>query len=158
MDTLSRTLSIAETAEATGLSMNAIARRIERETLQSVLRDGQRRIPSSELIRAGLIGIDGTPGGEGNGDAPGVDVDRGIPGETSVGLLDRLERQAETIGQMRALQQQGESLTAQQLARTEELEAEVAELRATVTTLEQQPAERRPRRDSLLRRRWLRRR
>ena len=146
MDMLSRTLSIAETAEATGLSKKAVTRRIERETLQSVLRDGQRRVPTSELIRAGLIGIDGAPGGEGNGDATGIGTDRGIPGETFNGLLDRLERQSETIGQMRALQQQAESL---QRARTE-LETEVAELRATVTTLEQR-AERRPRR-------WLRRR
>ena len=92
MDMLSRTLSIAETAEATGLSKKAVTRRIERETLQSVLRDGQRRVPTSELIRAGLIGIDGAPGGEGNGDATGIGTDRGIPGETFNGLLDRLER------------------------------------------------------------------
>ena len=43
-----------------------------------------------------------------------------VPGEPITGLLDRLERQAETTGQMRAIQQQAESLAAQRRTRTDE--------------------------------------
>ncbi len=50
-----RVLSLAEAAETTGLSRKALARRIERGSLRSVLRDGQRYIPLSELERAGLL-------------------------------------------------------------------------------------------------------
>ncbi len=49
------TLTIAEAARQTGLSPAAIARRIERGSLAAVLRDGRRRIPASELERAGLL-------------------------------------------------------------------------------------------------------
>ena len=40
--------------------VKAIARRVERGSLRSVVRSGRRRIPRSELVRAGLLG-DGRP-------------------------------------------------------------------------------------------------
>ncbi len=48
------TLTIAEAAEATGLTKKAIRNRVDRGQLRAVLRDGVRRIPRSELDRAGL--------------------------------------------------------------------------------------------------------
>jgi hypothetical protein len=49
------TLSLADCARATGLSVKAIRRRIERGTLESMLIDGRRRIPVSVLVGAGLL-------------------------------------------------------------------------------------------------------
>lgn len=80
-------------AQATGLSPKAIRRRIERGTLPTVLVDGRRRIPVDALRRAGLLVEDAASGARrGRGPLP-VDVDA---------LLDRLERQAEEIGRLRA--------------------------------------------------------
>ena len=48
--------TIREAAELCGLSRDAMRGRVERETVRSVLgRDGMRRIPRSELQRAGLL-------------------------------------------------------------------------------------------------------
>jgi len=59
-----RLLTIAQAAEATGLSRKAIARRAERGTLRYVHSpEGQRMIPHAELDRAGLLDR-GSPGGE----------------------------------------------------------------------------------------------
>jgi hypothetical protein len=49
------TLSLEDCARATGLSVKAIRRRIERGTLASALIDGRRRIPVSALVAAGLL-------------------------------------------------------------------------------------------------------
>ena len=50
-----RTYTIAEAAELTGLTRKALARRVERGSLQSLVRGGRRMIPHAELVRAGLI-------------------------------------------------------------------------------------------------------
>ena len=51
-----RTVTIREAAELAGTTRDAIRGRVERGSLQSVLgRDGARRIPVSELRRAGLL-------------------------------------------------------------------------------------------------------
>lgn len=51
-----RTVTIREAAELVGTTRDAIRGRVERGSLQSVLgRDGARRIPVSELRRAGLL-------------------------------------------------------------------------------------------------------
>lgn len=49
------TLSVRAAATATGLSLKAVRRRIERGTLDSVVVDGRRRISSEELRRRGLL-------------------------------------------------------------------------------------------------------
>ena len=51
-----RTYTITEAADLTGMSRKAISRRVERGSLRSVVRNGRRRIPRSELVRAGLLG------------------------------------------------------------------------------------------------------
>jgi hypothetical protein len=60
-DTL--TLTIRESSLATGLSVKALRRRIERGTLRAELIDGVRRVPVSELLRAGLLVRDRPAGG-----------------------------------------------------------------------------------------------
>ena len=133
-----RTFTIAETAELTGLSRKAIARRVERGSLRSVVRNGRRRIPRSELERAGLLaeGDEGTP----NLDPGALLLPRPAAGglEPAGGqedvlatlvreLLDRLERQSGEMAQLRALTVEAESLR---------LTNELAELRGRIAELE----------------------
>jgi excisionase family DNA binding protein len=133
-----RTFTIAETAELTGLSRKAIARRVERGSLRSVVRNGRRRIPRSELERAGLLteGDEGTP----NLDPGALLLPRPAAGglEAAGGqedvlvtlvreLLDRLERQSSEMAQLRALTVEAESLR---------LTNELAELRGRIAGLE----------------------
>jgi len=48
------TYTLREAAAATGMSQEALRKRVDRGTVRSVKRDGVRRIPRSELERAGL--------------------------------------------------------------------------------------------------------
>ena len=48
------TYTLREAATATGMSQEALRKRVDRGTVRSVKRDGVRRIPRSELERAGL--------------------------------------------------------------------------------------------------------
>jgi excisionase family DNA binding protein len=142
-----RTYTISETAELTGLSRKAIARRVERGSLRSVVRNGRRRIPRSELVRAGLLG-------EGDGQPRASDPDAPVMPRPSPGgalaetgssedilatlfreVLDRFERQSQEIAQYRALTVQAESLR---------LTNELAELRVRLAELERQPQQPEP--------------
>jgi excisionase family DNA binding protein len=89
-----RSVTIAEAAKLTGLSKEAIRSRIERGSLRVSKRGGVRRVPLDELAELGLL-------------AGGEDVGEHTPLTTDQ-LLDRLERQAETIG---ALRSENEALT-----------------------------------------------
>ena len=89
-----RTITIAEAARLTGLSKDAIRSRIECGTLRVSKRGGVRRVPLDELAELGLLA-----GGEDVGEHSPLTTDQ---------LLDRLERQAETIGALRA---ENEALT-----------------------------------------------
>jgi len=134
-----RTYTIAEAAELTGLTRKALARRVERGSLQSLVRGGRRMIPHAELVRAGLI-VDGD-GGEptaasesaaaaGVEDLAGTDLT--LVASLMRELMDRLERQAGEIAQFRQLTVQAESLR---------LEREMTELRARLASLEGRPEE-----------------
>lgn len=62
-----RLLTIGEASATTGVSRKALARRVERGTLQAVKREGKWAIPRGELQRAGLLDEQGqatVPGGE----------------------------------------------------------------------------------------------
>lgn len=89
-----RTVTITEAARLTGLSKEAIRTRIDRGNLRAVKRGGVRRVPLDELAELGLLA-----GGEDVGDRTPLTTDQ---------LLDRLERQAEQIGALRA---ENEALT-----------------------------------------------
>lgn len=129
-----RTYTIAEASDLTGLSRKALARRVERGSLRSVVRNGRRLIPRSELVRAGLVVEEGEERGSerGTADLPAVTGDS----ETALVLLirdlmERVERQANELAQFRALTVQAESLRA---------ERELSELRARLAHLENRPA------------------
>ena len=124
------TYTISEAAALSGLSQKAIRNRVDRGQLRAVKRAGVRRIPRSELRRADLL----RGSQEADGQPPEPDVaELRIANEPLVGqLLDRLERQAEQIGEYRALSRRAESLQqerdilekAVQDARAEALRAE----------------------------------
>jgi hypothetical protein len=127
-----RTYTIAEAAELTGLSRKAIARRLERGSLRSLVRNGRRLVPRSELVRAGLVSEDGAaPEPAVTPPAPVAGAGEGSPEIMLAALmrelLDRLERQGNEIASYRAITAQAESL---------HLEREVSELRARLLALE----------------------
>jgi excisionase family DNA binding protein len=142
-----RTYTITEAAELTGISRKAIARRVERGSLRSVVRNGRRRIPRSELVRAGLLGEDGEQPRPIDPDAPvmprpspgGALAETGSSEDMLAALfrevLDRFERQSQEIAQYRALTVQAESLR---------LTNELAELRVRLAELERQPQQPEP--------------
>jgi hypothetical protein len=137
-----RTYTISEAAQLTGLSQKALARRIERGSLQCVVRDGRRRIPVAELVRVGLLKD------EENADYDEFDPRLLLPGgarqradlpvryeaDQTLGavireLFDRFERQATEIANFRALTVHAESLR---------MTSEIADLRARIADLETQ--------------------
>lgn len=85
------TITIAQAADLTGLTKTALRGRVERGTLRSVTRGNRRRVFVADLRKAGLIDTDA--------EIPGADDP---PPLTVEDVLDRLERQAEEIGQLRA--------------------------------------------------------
>ncbi len=139
-----RTYTITEAADLTGLSRKAIARRVERGSLRSVVRNGRRRIPRSELVRNGLLEDTEKRPPAGSPSSPllprpGVGTDLVETGSTEDMLatifrevLDRFERQSQEIAQFRALTVQAESLR---------LTNELADLRMRLAELERQPQE-----------------
>jgi hypothetical protein len=131
-----RNLTISEAAELTSLSRKAMARRVERGSVRSVLRSGKRLIPRSELFRVGLLPREGYSGVDRITDAvfsPSEDVADEVGSERSLlevlvrELLDRVQRQAAELAQYRALTAEAESLR---------LEREVADLRFRLSALE----------------------
>lgn len=137
-----RTYTITEAADLTGMSRKAIARRVERGSLRSVVRNGRRRIPRTELVRAGLLDEGAQRPRDGSPSAPplprpgpGTELaEVGAPEDMLASLfrevLDRFERQSQEIAQYRALTVQAESLR---------LTNELAELRMRLAELERQP-------------------
>ena len=125
------TYTFSEAAEATGLTKKALRNRVYRGQIRSVLRDGVRRIPRSELERVGLALDEGETldeAQERHETAGGVARKSGVMSE----LLDRLERQAGELGELRALTRQAESLQAERA----EFERALYEERAKVMELE----------------------
>jgi excisionase family DNA binding protein len=137
---MERTLTLAEAAEATGLTRKALQRRVDRGSVRSVLTGGLRRIPVTELYRLGLMRPEEAagPSAPSLASGPVAPAPRG-PGPGIGELLDRLERQAQELGEMRALSRQAESLLAQAEAeRRARQAAETAlfEARARIAELE----------------------
>lgn len=136
------TLTFAEAAETTGLTKKALRNRVYRGQIQAVLHDGVRRIPRSELEREGLL-LNGAETNERL--AVAHEVSRELPQETGLmgDLLERLERQAGELAELRLLTREAESLKADR----DHLEAALHETRAKVTELEAKLADvQRPRR------------
>lgn len=132
-----RNLTITEAAELTGLSRKAMARRVERGSVRSVLRSGRRLIPRSELVRVGLLPAEGQIGVASLTDSgfvtQQVAAAQEIEGEHSLmtvlarELVEVLQRQAGELARYRTLTTEAESLR---------LEREVADLRVRLSVLE----------------------
>jgi hypothetical protein len=134
-----RTYTINEAAELTGLSRKALARRIERGSLRCVVRDGRRRLPLAELVRAGLLEEESVEdeefdptlllsGGSRRAAELPVPYDSGQTMAAVVReLFDRFERQAAELANFRALTMHAESLR---------VASEIADLRARIAQLE----------------------
>lgn len=128
------TYTISEAAALSGLSQKAIRNRVDRGQLRAVKRAGVRRIPRSELRRANLL----RGSQEAHEQPPEPDVaELRISNEPLVGqLLDRLERQAEQLGEYRALSRRAESLQEER----DLLEKAVQDARAEVLRAETRAA------------------
>lgn len=123
-------LTIRETALATGLSQKAIRRRIERGTLSARLSAGRLRIPMQELLERELLVSEASQRTAGRA-TDGPRAPSAGPGSdrTHTELVERLERQAERIGALTA------ELEAEREARRS-LEAELAARTAALPPLQ----------------------
>lgn len=132
-----RNLTITEAAELTGLSRKAMARRVERGSVRSVLRSGRRLIPRSELVRVGLLPLEGEIGVASMtemgitagqiGTSGQIDGEQTLVSVLARELVEALQRQAGELARYRALTVEAESLR---------LEREVADLRVRLSLLE----------------------
>lgn len=133
---MQRTYTIAEAVEVTGLTVKALRNRCDRGQLRFLTKGGVRRIPLTELRRAGLLLADGP----GAGELEPAAIDGGEARElVSRELLSELAAAHETIGTLRALEERSRGteaelevsrrLAAAELERRRELELELAELR-----------------------------
>ena len=71
-------LTIREASRATGLSVKAVRGRVERGSLKAVMVDNRRRIPLSELMRAGLL-LTAAPEGQSVRGTPAIPGRPGYP-------------------------------------------------------------------------------
>lgn len=135
---MARTLTVEDFAELVGVTPKALRRRIERGTVQSVLVNGRRRIPDTEARR--VWGLD--PTGASSGVRMGSSVAEGQGGSpdgeavTVVELLDRIERQAAELGELRLLTAQATSTVEGERKAREAAETELHRVRAQVVELE----------------------
>jgi septal ring factor EnvC (AmiA/AmiB activator) len=127
------TLSLGDCARATGLSVKAIRRRIERGTLQSVLVDGRRRIPVSSLVGAGLL-VEGLDRG-GRGSAQGQ-VQPAAVVQRLVAQRQRLTEELAVVADLEADVRRIAEQLRRERSRSHELEDELAQARHRITQLE----------------------
>ncbi len=139
-------LTIQQAALATGLSTKALRRRVERGTLASVLSGDRRRIPMSELMRAGLLLTEqearvslASVSGEGPRGTPAGN--RGAAGDTAnlalvEDLLERLEGQATELGALRERLEQAQQSLVMELDARLQVEGELAAARERILELE----------------------
>jgi len=132
-------LTLSDAAIACGVSRKALARRVERGTLQSVVDDaGRRRVPLAELKRCGL-----TPGQprRGSGSDPVGARGPGAAPPTLAFVIERLEQLVAENAALRAIEVEtgrlGLALEVERQAR-ELAEAEVHRARARVLELQAQ--------------------
>jgi hypothetical protein len=142
-----------------GLTAKAIRRRLERGTIPSVLRDGVRRIPLSELQRQGLVSLDGAPQGGSNGAGSHGGYPAGAEGWKEV--IDRLLAQERELTEHRLLSAQAAAERDAERRAREALEqefhrerAELAAARARIAELEASPAATPPAPTATSRRWW----
>lgn len=107
------TLTIAEAAEATGLTKKALRNRVDRGLVRAVLRDGVRRIPRSELERVGLtVKLPHEAAIKAAAVSEGTEPHAAEAATAWKEVLERLERQAAELAELRLVTRQAESLRA----------------------------------------------
>lgn len=122
------TYTVRSVSAVTGLTEKAVRRRLEKGQLRAVRgRDGRVRLAHGELVRAGLLPLDGGVGGNAPPSAPETGV------EAVRELVAMIERQATELGRLRAIAVRSE----QDQAEVVRLQGEVFRLRAEVETLRQ---------------------
>jgi hypothetical protein len=133
------TLTLSQIEERYDTTRKAIARRVERGSVRSLLDEaGRRVVPVAELERAGLRPRHDPDGeGEPRGEPRGVETNDLGP------LLDRLERLVAENARLRLLTEQAESLQATDREDRFRLEAELKTARERIAELEAQPRRRR---------------
>mgnify|MGYP003418243042 CR=1 FL=1 len=119
-------LTIAEAAEATGLTHKAIRNRLDRGQIECVLQNGVRRIPRSELLRIGLLSGPSTHPASLNeavtkARLPRSSLRSGGPPRGELDALvdrlhDRLEQQAIELGRARLVAEQHQTTANEDLA------------------------------------------
>jgi excisionase family DNA binding protein len=124
-----RTYTIAEAAEATGLTEKAIRSRVDRGSIRAATQGGVRRIPAAELIRAGLLDASGET-------APRV-IQGQLPrrGSPAVvvdvnALVARIETLTTEVAEHRLLASQAENAAKAEASAREVAEAALHEMRA----------------------------
>ncbi len=129
-----RTYTISEAAEATGLTAKALRSRVDRGSIPAVQgRDGKRRIPHSELFRAGLLPLQDDPAEAGAPHQPRAGHPAGL--DVSA-LIDRLIA-AESAQQIAGLlTQQADERARNETERAQRLEDELHEARSRIAELE----------------------
>lgn len=142
-------VSIRSAAEMTALTQKAIRSRVDRGSLRAVLRDGQRRIPVTELHRAGLLKPDGSPAGQDQPHGSGQGRQQGSREVRLdvMALIDELTEARASAKVKALLAQQAETRAEGERKARETTEAELHEARSRILELEHQ----------LSRRRWFRR-
>jgi hypothetical protein len=139
--------TVTEAAAETGLSAKAIRRRIEKETILSMVRNGRRLIPQSELDRIRAeIGLEG----QSRAAFPPDEDDEGMGGEwgSSGGMMlepivrelaetrEHVERLAREAEREKLTREQAELREASEREAKEAAQAESLELRARTVELE----------------------
>lgn len=127
------TLTITEAAEAVGISKKALRNRVDRGQLRAVLRDGVRRIPRSELERVGLaVRLPHEAAGLGATVPPEAAGAGSTEAAAWKEALERLERQAAELAELRLITRQAETLREER----DRLEAQVHQEHAERQTAE----------------------
>jgi hypothetical protein len=121
-------VTIEEAAALTGLTIKALRNRCDRGQLRFVKRGNVRRIPISELVRAGILEA---PADQ---EAEAIELEDGATPRELVDrtLLAELGRAQEELGKLRAIAERSESTLREELeaerARTLELDRVRSEL------------------------------
>jgi excisionase family DNA binding protein len=133
-----RLLTVAEVAEATGLSARGVQGRIARGSLRSLRQGDRRMVPRSEVDR--LIAATGTPR------VAAGQLHDGDTREVVLDLIERVQQLASENGELRARAllsertQDAEGVREAQLeAEAERLRNELHEAHARIAALEAQP-------------------
>ncbi len=131
------TLTITEAAEATGLSKKALRNRVDRGQIRAVLREGVRRIPRSELERIGLTVSLPREAGEEAGALQNAAESHPTEAVAWKEALERLERQAAELAELRLITRQAETLREERDRLEATVHQERAERRAAEARLQE---------------------